>query len=144
MVHQNLVIPEVVGWVEHEELMLKLVPEGDHHLALEDHKQFIEVLSPFDYALVRDVDTAVQRDNKEGDELITCIIALVSEDVLELSFEVSKQLTHKFKSKAGLQLLQELLALLNSVLIEESLCLNVGLNALVQTFRQLLLLLHFV
>jgi hypothetical protein len=94
MVHQNLVIAKVVGRVQHEELVFEFVPERDHYSSLEDHEQLVEVLSSFDYALVRYVNTAVERHDEERNKFISCIRTLVSENMLELSLEVTEKLTN--------------------------------------------------
>jgi hypothetical protein len=64
--------------------------------------------------------------------------------MFELSFKVSEKFTHQFESQTRFQLLKELLALLNPVLVLEGLCLNIDLDAVIKKFGQLLLLLHLV
>jgi len=105
VVHQDLVVAKVIGSIQHEKFVFKLIPEGHHHFAFVDHAELTEVLLPLDDALVGDVDAAVQRHNEKRDELIACVSALVSKNVLELRLEIAKQFAHQFKPESWLELL---------------------------------------
>ena len=112
--------------------MLELIPQRHYHFALEQHEKLIEVLSSFDNTLVRNINSNIERHYEERDEFITSVRAFVSKNVLKLRFEVPEELTDKFESQPWFQLLKELIAFLNPVLVLQSLCLDVDLNAIVQ------------
>lgn len=136
----NLVVTEVVRLVKSEVLSHILDIQTKRYTSFENHVQFGKDLAFLHDGLVGDKDTAVEFRREETDEFFACGLVLILE---ESSGEVVKegllkQHINQPKAEAGLQLVQEFVAMDKLLVVVNDGLVNVQSDLGVEHVRQLL------
>ena len=88
VVEEDLVVAEVVAWVEHEVFSFLFVLQWYGDLTLENHVEFTEMLAFFYNLLICEENMAIQITHKVTYEFISSVCVLIFEYVQELWSEL--------------------------------------------------------
>jgi len=90
MVHEYLVVTEIVSWIKHKEFMLVFISKRHYNFAFIYHVKLTKVFSSIYKSLIRYKNAAVERNYEKGNKFISCICTLERKDVFKHCFKFSK------------------------------------------------------